>query len=535
MQTAAVVDGENEKFAQFFKAPATDHLALDFGIIDRAFLEGLSDEGEPKSPLAERILLPADYRWTDEGVPRVPMALCEFVAYKAALAYENRDVVLKNVGGAQLFEFLDSNEGSDDGQGSKAIVADTQGFVFLHDGMVFVIMRGTEKRLDWTTNLDDELTDKLHGAKEAKAIKSLKRRYGKGVEPVLQLLASRPGRHMGFAIGWAAVHRKVTSFLDRHFGERARDIPIVIAGHSLGGALALIGASELRHDGFNVAAVITFGAPQVGNEAFRKEYEQQGLRERTVLFEAKGDTVPRLMRRWYYRLGRGFRQSVDQLIASDTARTPQQFLVVGNAWEFVAQPPLSGPEVEGAIRSIIEAKARKEKEAEERRAKEAQEKTGTAAAKAPEPGSGTTASAAAPASQAQPQAGLASPAADGKASAGASDRTAWLIIGAVVGLFVIVLFLIFVRSKLSAHAIMDRYALYLSTLSYQHIRALRASDPEPAAERLSRANADLARYMQFISGKDAAYFKRIKAGELPVRLKTELDLQTFLSESRNII
>ena len=91
-----------------------------------------------------------------------------------------------------------------------------------------------------------------------------------------------------------------------------------------------------------------------------------------------------------------------------------------------------------------------------------------------------------------------------------------------------------VRSKLSAHAIIERYALFLSTLSYQHIRALRAAEPGTDAERLGRANDDLDRYLRFIRG-EGRYIAKAKATDLPVRLAPDLDLATFLSEPKNII
>jgi hypothetical protein len=108
------------------------------------------------------------------------------------------------------------------------------------------------------------------------------------------------------------------------------------------------------------------------------------------------------------------------------------------------------------------------------------------------------------------------------------------IVGAIAVLVLALFVWLFVRSKLSAHAIIERYALFLSTLSYQHIRALRASEPGPAADRLRLANDDLSRYLRFIRG-EGAYIAKARATDLPVRLDPDLDLATFLSEPRNII
>jgi hypothetical protein len=114
---------------------------------------------------------------------------------------------------------------------------------------------------------------------------------------------------------------------------------------------------------------------------------------------------------------------------------------------------------------------------------------------------------------------------------------AWIIGGILVLLLVLIVWL-FVRSKLAAHAIIDRYALFLSTLSYQRIRALRESDPGTVGDRLKLANDDLSRYLRFIRG-DGAYLAKAKATDLPVRLEADLlpaaDLAIFLDEKKNII
>ena len=45
----------------------------------------------------------------------------------------------------------------------------------------------------------------------------------------------------------------------------ARDVPLIITGHSLGGALAVIAASKLRARSVSIAGVYTFGAPRPGD------------------------------------------------------------------------------------------------------------------------------------------------------------------------------------------------------------------------------------------------------------------------------
>lgn len=531
MQIAEPIDAKQELVAGFFAGPAAErHSAnftfdLDFSVIDRAFLDNLSETGQPQSR-HERILLPPTHVWSANGKTRAPMALCEFVAYKTALAYESKASIEENLGPAEHFEFFDSS----------GEVSDTQGYAFMYDGMAFVIMRGTENKSDWKINLQAQFTDELQAQgkwrtwKKWRLVRRLKKRHGANVAAHLLALEAKPGRHLGFAIGWAAVHDKISAHLKTLFPP---GVPVVLAGHSLGGALALIGATELKRAGHNIEAVITFGAPQAGNEVFTKEYEAAELRERTVLFEAQGDSVPRVMRRWYYRLHRSLRARVDKFAAARAMAVPSaQFAMVGNAWMFAAQPALSATEVAGAIRAIIDAKARKEKEAAEQ---EAKDEAARAAKDAAAPAA-TTSPAASTDTAHPPQTLAQTPAAD-KAAGSGNDKLAWLIVGGVLGLFLLLFLWLFVRGKLSAHAVIDRYALYLSTLSYQHIRALRAAEPGAVADKLELANADLGRYMRFIRSDhgNASFISKAKASDLPVRLKSDLDLATFLQDQKNII
>jgi hypothetical protein len=534
------IDADKELAVGFFSEPDPQRYSvksafdLDFGVITRPFLDGLSHAGQQTGLGGGRLLLPPDYVWTKDGRTQAPMALCEFVAYKAALSYEDEPTVKAAVGHAPHVEWFDSSK-------DKDRLADTQGFAFVHDGMAFIIMRGSEKKgADWTTNLQHQLTDELLTPRREKLVKELTKRHGARVATLLDGLAAKPGRHLGFAIGWAAVHDKIVAHLEKHC---LPGMPVVLSGHSLGGALALIGALELQRAGREIAAVITFGAPQAGTKAFKREYEAAGLAARTVLFEAQGDSVPRLLRRWYYRMGSGLRSRVVGLLTPGTATIPHaEYDQAGNPWTFVARPALSAQEVKDSVDLIKKAdQERKAKEEQERKARE-QAATGSTAAGGTEaaPASPTASQAPAPAQPTPAQATGGTPAqgaggtpAQGTGQGSGGAMAAWIIGGILVLVLVLIVWL-FVRSKLAAHAIIDRYALFLSTLSYQRIRALRAPDPGTTGDRLKLANDDLSRYLQFIRG-EGAHIAKAKATDLPVRLEADLDLATFLSEPKNII
>ena len=77
-----------------------------------------------------------------------------------------------------------------------------------------------------------------------------------------------------------------------------KEYPILLTGHSLGGAVALTAASQLlslqqKNNLFRLRGVYTFGAPKIGNAAFAKWIS----RSKTASFvsvEAEGDVVPSL-------------------------------------------------------------------------------------------------------------------------------------------------------------------------------------------------------------------------------------------------
>ncbi|KAA8519431.1 hypothetical protein F0562_013694 [Nyssa sinensis] len=77
------------------------------------------------------------------------------------------------------------------------------------------------------------------------------------------------------------------------YKERGEEVSLTITGHSLGGALALLNAYEAAASfpGLHIN-VISFGAPRVGNIAFRDELHQMGVK--TLRVVVKQDVVPRM-------------------------------------------------------------------------------------------------------------------------------------------------------------------------------------------------------------------------------------------------
>ncbi|GMP71745.1 hypothetical protein CsSME_00030037 [Camellia sinensis var. sinensis] len=74
---------------------------------------------------------------------------------------------------------------------------------------------------------------------------------------------------------------------------RGEQVSLTITRHSLGGAFALLNAYEAATAIPNLhISVISFGAPRVGNIAFRDEIHQMGVK--TLRVVVKQDLIPRM-------------------------------------------------------------------------------------------------------------------------------------------------------------------------------------------------------------------------------------------------
>jgi triacylglycerol lipase len=131
--------------------------------------------------------------------------------------------------------------------------------------------------------------------------------------------------HQGFVSAITAVWQPL--FTEVQTQLRAKDRPLWITGHSLGGALALLAAWLFLRKTVSVHQVYTFGAPMVGNqtvaEAFNREYAGKIFR-----YVNMPDPVPLL--------------PMMSLIANDFVHTDKAMPVgegssVGNAVELVKQ------------------------------------------------------------------------------------------------------------------------------------------------------------------------------------------------------
>ncbi len=86
---------------------------------------------------------------------------------------------------------------------------------------------------------------------------------GRGWMDILRDLAMWPKDigaiegHAGFVHGWLSIMDEIAELIAAE-----PDKPIILTGHSLGGAIALVGAYSFLKADFNLAKVVTFGAPR---------------------------------------------------------------------------------------------------------------------------------------------------------------------------------------------------------------------------------------------------------------------------------
>lgn len=97
--------------------------------------------------------------------------------------------------------------------------------------------------------------------------------------------------HQGFVDAIAEIWEPLFAEVDREL--KRLDRPLWITGHSLGGALALLGAWLFQRKFINVHQVYTFGAPMVGNVAATKAFDREFPRKIYRVVNGP-DPVPKL-------------------------------------------------------------------------------------------------------------------------------------------------------------------------------------------------------------------------------------------------
>ena len=166
--------------------------------------------------------------------------------------------------------------------------------LFWNNDTIIIAFRGTREDIDWKISNLKILPIKLSDCgKESERIRV----------------------HQGF--------HNTLNFIDRTTQKRSLDAiiahiqenhlfngrKIVITGHSLGGALAILFAVKLRHynpEYFNkhISEIVTFGSPAVGFKAFQDYYQE--LDDKTIRIVNNSDIVPFTPPFFYRHIGKQF-------------------------------------------------------------------------------------------------------------------------------------------------------------------------------------------------------------------------------------
>lgn len=122
----------------------------------------------------------------------------------------------------------------------RGTLGETQAFITHDDRMILIVARGTQEIADWVRDVNATQVPNESGSGQA---------------------------HHGFHEAFKAVRDFVVPYLDAF---RNNSQKIVVCGHSLGGAIALLMAEWLRNNWSEDVLLYTYGSPRAGDEGFVK-------------------------------------------------------------------------------------------------------------------------------------------------------------------------------------------------------------------------------------------------------------------------
>lgn len=492
-------------------APASAIIADRFSVrflgpqsLDKYLAFAASNDDDPQYLIASHV---AGFKADPQNVP---LELCEYLAYKSVLAYEADKAAISRhfdrCGWRGIkrdsLEFFDTKK-----------KGDTQGFGYVSGDTAFIVMRGTTSATDWMNDLTTSVTTDDDVAADDLAV----------------IGDREPRRHLGFARAWGHAAKDIEDwFINRAQKEHGAK-HLCFSGHSLGGALALVGAHDFAKRKIATAdAVITYAAPKVGGLKFRDEYTALGLSERTLRCESPEDLVTYGSRHADFS-NPGVSCPVDKrpMIAGMEIFWAALLGIAG--WEKAKEAAQKAEaEKAEAQRPEAEKKVAEREEAEKRAAGNKPDETKPAAAgeQKDAPQEAPKTDAAGKTAEAKPDTGKT----DGPGAAGA--------IAAVVAAVVLIIVVLIGRRiviRYRAHGAAKRYTLFFSTHAYRKIRNARFPDITKATDgELAAAAADFSKHLSYARGPDLDHvpsFKELR--NRPVLALTQKDVQWYLAKTRD--
>ncbi len=131
---------------------------------------------------------------------------------------------------------------------------------------------------------------------------------------------------------------------------QAKERPVWVTGHSLGGALALLAAWRFQQNFIQVHEVYTFGAPMIGNAAAAKAFEKD-FPGKVYRFVDCGDPVPELPT--FSLVANEYGHCVEEVLLQTEHREESQAQPLLKS-EFGEEPSTTQPEVADKIWSFTQ-------------------------------------------------------------------------------------------------------------------------------------------------------------------------------------
>jgi len=202
----------------------------------------------------------------------------------------------------------------------RGTLGEAQAFITHDDRMVLIVARGTQELADWVRDVN--ATQVPNEAGEGQA-------------------------HHGFQESFKAVRDFVVPYLDAFH----RTQKIVVCGHSLGGAIALLMAEWIRNNWSEDVLLYTYGSPRAGDEAFVKG--AGALTHHRIVNH--NDLIPTVPAPWMDTKGAMLWPGAAALIGGSTGVGALLFLAGmynfsgddyqhhGQQWHFMPLPQAGGP------------------------------------------------------------------------------------------------------------------------------------------------------------------------------------------------
>lgn len=203
----------------------------------------------------------------------------------------------------------------------RGTLGETQAFITHDDRMVLIVARGTQEIADWVRDVNATQVPNEAGIGQA---------------------------HHGFHEAFKAVKDFVVPYLDAF---RTNNQKIVVCGHSLGGAIALLMAEWLRNNWSEDILLYTYGSPRAGDEGFVKG--ASALTHHRIVNH--NDLIPTVPAPWMDTKGVLLWPGAAALIGGSTGVGALLFLAGiynfsgddyqhhGQQWHFMPLPQADGP------------------------------------------------------------------------------------------------------------------------------------------------------------------------------------------------